>query len=143
VLVSGSSGSMKPGRPLRLVRPTGPSEPPSLDDLRSAAPPELALDAVTRLFTALDDQPSLTGDPASVKAALEAYWKGELGREPAFSAGMASFFALAADEEGLWAYTRLATAAHVFDRLALEEPRRPDGMTAEHILLSRLLVAAA
>lgn len=133
-----------PGKRLGLVRSdlAGASEP-SISGLGAEAPATLVTSELERLLAALDGQPSLSGEPMQAHLALKTYWTSSAGTLPSFANGLSTFLGRASNEEGFWAYTRLVTAHRVFAGLDPAEGRRPEGMTADDIVTSRLLVAAA
>lgn len=93
----------------------------------------------------LDSQPAPTGDAEADLAALEEHWLSGSAVPNAhrFNAALGAALTYAANEEGAWSYAFTPLAASVFDRLATEEGRRLEGVSADTIVNARMWALAS
>ena len=118
------------------------------DELKTSGEATLALDEVSRLILALENQPAGSAAPQTRREELLRYWRGDPakgtpGSETSFKSGLAAFLRKASNVEGLWAYSRLVTAARIFARLDTPEGRAREGADAARIARGRTLADAA
>ena len=110
----------------------------SVAALRAAAPSTADEATAGRLLVLLDGRPTPTGSLGDRRAAIADYWNGN-NRRSTFDTLLGTFFTVARDEEGAWAYTRLISSARTFAAL---DPKS-SAIAGPSVLRSRLVASAA